>query len=183
MMRISRGLQGTLLLWLFLPQTMGRFMKYMDLSRMSEGEEHDFILDYLTWMKGSVAKPEILHVYNFGYDRTLPLPSIALTPDSQTRFNLQSSGLHTPSRWSIVIVGEKYLGRFQEVLETTNRIHEETQALPFAILVQGKDEIRLQNITSHMTPALVSRDGWRLESKDHNSSCSNFSWRCLQEPS
>ena len=155
MLTMSKGFLCTLLLCLFLPQTMGRFMKYMDSSRMSEAEEHDFIVDYLTWMKGSVAKPEILHIYNFGYERTLPLPSIALTPDSQTGFNLQSSGLHTPSRWSVIIVGEKYLGRLQEIMETTNRIHEETQALPFAILLQGEHETRLLNITSHMTPTLV----------------------------
>ena len=122
---------------------------------MSETEEHDFIVDYLTWMKGSVAKHEILHVYNFGYERSLPLPSIALTPDSTLRFNLQTSGMPSSSRWSVMIVGEKYLGRFQEIVETTYRIHEDTQGLPFAILVQGEHEIRVENITSHMTPALV----------------------------
>ena len=132
---------------------MAMDMEKIHLSRMSETE--DFIVDYLTWMKGSVARPEILHIYNFGYEGTLPLPSIALSPDSQTTFNLQSKGLHTPSRWSIVIVGKKYLERFQEIFDTTNRIHEETQALPFAILVQGEDEIKLQNISSWMTPALV----------------------------
>ena len=124
---------------------------------MSESEEHDFIVDYLTWMKGSVAKPEILHIYNFGYERPLPLPSIALTPDSTMRFDLQTSGMQTLSRWSVVVIGEKYLGRFQEILETTNRIHEESQGLPFAMFVQGKDDIiMLHNVTSHMTPALVS---------------------------
>ena len=133
---------------------------------MSETEEHDFIVEYLTWMKGSMAKSEILHItiYNFGYERTLPLPSIALSPDTQTRFNLQSRGLNTPSRRSIVVVGEKYLGRFQEILETTNRIHEETQALPFAILVWGEGQIKLHNITSHMTPSLVDtyREGYKV---------------------
>ena len=122
---------------------------------MSESEEHDFIVDYLTWMKGSVAKPEIMHVYNFGYERPLPLPSIALTPDSTMRFDLQTSGMQTLSRWSVVLIGEKYLGRFQEIMKTSTRIHEETKALPFAIFVQGKDEIMLQSITSHMTPSLV----------------------------
>ena len=122
---------------------------------MSETEEHDFIVDYLTWMKGSVAKHEILHIYNFGYERSLPLPSIALTPDTTLRLNLQSSGMATFSRWSALIIGEKYLGRLQEIVETTYRILEDTQALPFAILVQGENDIRLQNISSHMTPAMV----------------------------
>ena len=122
---------------------------------MSETEEHEFIVDYLTWMKGSVVRPEILHIWNFGYERPLPFPSIALTPDSQTIFNLQSSGMHTLSRWSVVMIGEKYLSRFQEIFKTTLRIHEQTQALPFAILVQGEGEISLQNISYHMTPTLV----------------------------
>ena len=119
-------------------------------------------MDYLTWMKGSVAKPEILHIYNFGYERPLPLPSIALTPDSTLSFNLQSSGIRTLSRWSAVIIGEKYLGRFLEVVETIDKIHEETQALPFAILVQGEGEIKIHNISSHMTPTLVRSFGVRL---------------------
>ena len=78
---------------------------------MSTREEHDFIEEYVTWMKGSVVKYESLHIYIFGYDRPLPLPSIALTPDTTMSFNLQTSGMETPSRRSIVIIGEKYLGR------------------------------------------------------------------------
>ena len=121
---------------------------------MSPSEEHDFIEEYMTWMKGSVVKYESLHIYNFGYERPLPLPSIALTPDSTMKLNLQTSGMHTPSRWSIVIIGEKYLGRFGEIMTLVDRIQEETQALPFAIFLQSEEEI---NISSHMhvTPALV----------------------------
>ena len=60
--------------------------------------------DFLTWMKGSKVNPESLHVYNFGYKRSLPLPSLPLTPESQLKFNLQSTGMETPSRWSIVVL-------------------------------------------------------------------------------
>ena len=71
---------------------------------MSEIEEQDFISDYVTWMKGTRVQSESLHVYNFGYERSLPLPSIALRPDSTLRFNLQTSGIQTPSRWSMVVM-------------------------------------------------------------------------------
>ena len=47
---------------------------------MSEEDDHSFMLDYLTWMKGSSVKAETLHIYSFGYERNLPLPSIPLTP-------------------------------------------------------------------------------------------------------
>ena len=154
-----------LLLCLFLQQTRARyiftFYRNADLEiwvfscfRMSEREEHDFIEEYMTWMKGSVVQFESFHVYNFGYERPLPLPSVALTPDSTMRFNLQTSGMQTPSRWSIVIIGEKYLGRLGEIMVLVDRIHEETQALPFAIFLQSEVEI---NISSPMrvTPALV----------------------------
>ena len=123
--------------------------------RMSETEEHDFIVDYLTWMKGSVAKPEILHVYNFGYERPLPLPSISLTPDSTVKFNLQTSGMQTQSRASTVVIGEKYIGRFGEIMTVVDRIHEDTQALPHAIYVETGDDIKTTNISSHVTPSLV----------------------------
>ena len=121
---------------------------------MSEIEEQDFITDYVTWMKGTRVQFDSLHVYNFGYESSLPLPSIALRPDSTLRFDLQSSGIQTPSRWSIVIIGEKYLERLGEIMTLVDRIHEETQALPFAIFLQSEEEI---NISSHMhvTPALV----------------------------
>ena len=122
--------------------------------RLSE-DEHQFMTDYLTWMKGSKVNPESLHVYNFGYKRSLPLPSLPLTPESKLKFNLQSTGMETPSRWSIVVIGEKYVDRFDEVMEVVDRIHEDTQALPFAIFVETEEEIQIKNVTSHMTPALV----------------------------
>ena len=125
---------------------------------MSEKEEHDFIIDYLTKMKGLDLEKESLLVYNFGYDRPLPFPSIALTPDSTLRLNLQTSGIGTPSRRSIAVVGEKYVGRFEEIMLTVHRIHEDTQALPFAIFLQSEHEIKLENMSSyhmHVTPALV----------------------------
>ena len=83
---------------------------------MSVREEHDFLEEYMTWMKGSVVKYESLHVYNFGYERPLPLPSIALAPGSKLRLNLQTSGMETPSRWSVVVIGEKYLSRLGEIM-------------------------------------------------------------------
>ena len=121
---------------------------------MSENDNR-FMRDYMTWMKGSKVNPESLHVYNFGYKRSLPLPSLPLTPESKLKFNLQSTGMKTPSRWSIVVIGEKYVDRFDEVMEVVDRIHEDTQALPFAIFVETEEEIQIKNVTSHMTPALV----------------------------
>ena len=96
---------------------------------MSEREEHDFLKDYLTWMKGPGLDQESLHLYNFGYERPLPFPSIA--PDSTLSFNLKTAGLQTPSRWSLVVIGGKYLGRLQDIMSTLDRIHENTQVLPF----------------------------------------------------
>ena len=122
---------------------------------MSEDDNHEFLLEYLSWMKGSTVKVDSLHIYNFGYERWLPLPSIPLTPDSKLKFNLQTSGMETPSRWSLVVIGEKYVDRFEEVMEVVDRIHEDTQGLPFAIFVQTEKEIQIKNVTSHMTPALV----------------------------
>ena len=122
---------------------------------MSEDDDHSFMLDYLTWMKGSAVKPDSLHIFNFGYKRSLPLPSIPLTPESKLKFNLQTSGMATPSKWSLVVIGEKYVDRFDEIMEVVDRIHEDTQALPFAIFVQTEKEIQIKNVTSHMTPALV----------------------------
>ena len=79
---------------------------------MSAEDDHSFMLDYLTWMKGSAVKAETLHIYSFGYERNLPLPSIPLTPDSKLKFNLQTSGMVIPSRWSLVVIGEKYVDRY-----------------------------------------------------------------------
>ena len=116
---------------------------------MSEKEEHDFIIDYLTKMKGLDLEKESLIVYNFGYDRPLPFPSISLTPDTTLRFNLQTSGMGAPSRQSIAVVGEKYLGKFQELMIIVDRIREDSQALPSDIFLQSENEIKLQNISSH----------------------------------
>ena len=78
---------------------------------MTEKEEHDFIIDYMIKIKGLDPEQQSLLVYNFGYDRPLPFPSIALTPDSTLRLNLQTSGMGTPSRRSIAVVGKKYVRR------------------------------------------------------------------------
>ena len=122
---------------------------------MLEEDDHSFMLDYLSWMKAFTVNEESLHIYSFGYERNLPLPSIPLTPDSKLKFNLQTSGMETPSKWSLVIIGEKYVDRFDEIMKVVDRIHEDTQGLPFAIFVQTEKEIDVKNITSHMTPALV----------------------------
>ena len=122
---------------------------------MTENDMKEFMLEYLSWMKGSAVKADSLHIYNFGYERSLPLPSVPLTPDSKLKFNLQISGMETPSKWSLVIIGEKYVERFDEVMKVIDRIHEDTQGLPFAIFVQTEEEIPIKNVTSHMTPALV----------------------------
>ena len=95
-----------------------------------ETDGQDFIEDYLIWMRGPGIKHESLHAYNFGYQRNLPLPSIALTPDSDLRLNLQSSGMQTPSRRSIVVIGRQYLHRFQDIMRIIDKIHEDTQGNP-----------------------------------------------------
>ena len=112
---------------------------------------------YLTWRKPGLDL-DSLTVYNFGYERPLPFPSIALTPNSTLRLNLQTSGLHTQSRSSIAVVGEKYVDRFEEIMLDVERIHEDTQALPLATFLQTKYEFNLRNLRSHKmheTPSLV----------------------------
>ena len=125
--------------------------------RMSGSEESLFMKGFLTWMKPGLDQ-ESLIVYNFGYERPLPLPSIALTPDSTLRLNLHTSGIHSQSITSIVVVGEKYVGRFGEIMTVVDRIHENTQGLPFAIFLQTRHEINLVNLSSHHmheSPSLV----------------------------
>ena len=99
-----------------------------------------------------------LIIYNFGYDKPLPFPSIALTPKTKLRLNLQSSGLQSQSRRSIAIVGKKFLSEFENIMLDIERIHEDTQALPLAIFVQTKSEENLSKLSSHLmrvTPYLV----------------------------
>ena len=111
--------------------------------------------DHLTWMKGPGLDQDSLQVYNFGYDRPLPFPSIALTPECKMRFDLQTSGMQTQSRKAIVVIGKKYLGRFVEIMAVVERIREDTQNLPLAIYAETEDDIKTSNISSHVTPTLV----------------------------
>ena len=125
---------------------------------MSAGEEQDFIKDYLTEVKGFDLDKESLIVYNFGYNRPLPFPSISLTPDSKLSINLQTSGMNAPSRRSIAVVGEKFVGRFEEIMLVLDRLHEESQGLPSDIFLLSEHEIKLVNMSSHQmheTPSLV----------------------------
>ena len=99
-----------------------------------------------------------LIIYNFGYDKPLPFPSIALTPNTKLRLNLQTSGIHSQSTRSIAIVGKKFLSEFENIMLDIERIHEDTQALPLAIFVQTKSEDNLTKLSSHpmrVTPYLV----------------------------
>ena len=123
---------------------------------MSEREEDHFMKDFLTWIKPRLDQ-EVLTVYNFGYKRP-PFPSISLTPESKLRLNLQTSGIQSQSRRSIVIVGKKFLSEFENIMLDIERIHEDTQALPLAIFVQTKSEDNLSKLSSHpmrVTPYLV----------------------------
>ena len=123
------GITIFLLLCLCLEQTTARYIFLMltqfvlSCFRMSEIEEYEFIKDYLTVMKGSKLDQNSLIVYNFGYDRPLPFPSIALTPNSTLKLNLQTSGIQSQSRSSIAVVGEKFVGRFAEIMLVVDRIH------------------------------------------------------------
>ena len=127
--------------------------------RMSEREEDNFMQSYLAWMRPGLDQEMTgLTVYNFGYKRPLPFPSIALTPDSLMKLNLQTSGTHSQSRSSIAVVGERYVRRFEEIMLKVDRIHEDTQALPFVIFLQTRYEINLMNLSSHHmheSPGLV----------------------------
>ena len=121
---------------------------------MSVREGHAFMTEYLTWMKPGLDL-DSLTIYNFGYERPLPFPSVALTPDSTLRFNLQTSGMQTQGRGSTVVVAKKYLDSFGEIMTVVDRIHEDTQALPIAIYVETEDKIKTTNIFLHETPPLV----------------------------
>ena len=98
-----------------------------------------------------------INVLNFGYARPLPFPAIALTPNTKLRLNLQTSGIQSQSRRSIAIIGKKFLSEFENIMLDIERIHEDTQALPFAIFVETEEDIQIKNVTSHMTPALVGK--------------------------
>ena len=161
------GLTIFLLIFLFIEQTTARYYIFVVYNtdpslvfscfRMSEIEEHEFMKGYLTWMKPGIDL-NALTVYNFGYDRPLPFSSIAMTPNNTLRLNLQTSGIHSQSRSSIAVVGEKYVGRFEEIMLDVERIHEDTQALPTATFLQTKHEINLMNLRSHQmheSPSLV----------------------------
>ena len=100
-------------------------------------------------MKGPGLDHDSLQVYNFGYNRPLPFPSIALTPDTNLSFNLQTSGMQAQSRRSIAVVGEKYVGRFVEIMLVVDRLHEESQGLPSDIFLQSEHGIKLENMSSH----------------------------------
>ena len=120
---------------------------------MSEREEQHFIKGFLTWIKTRVDQ-EVLTVFNFSYERPLPFPSIALTPGSTLRLNLQTSAIQAQSRRSVAVIGEKYVGQFEEIM----KVHEETQTLPFAVFLQSENKINLNNMSSHYmreTPSLV----------------------------
>ena len=64
------------------------------------------IKGFLTWIKPRVDK-EVLTVFNFSYERPLPFPSIALTPGSTLRLNLQTSAIQAQSRRSVAVIGER----------------------------------------------------------------------------
>ena len=124
---------------------------------MSERDEHHFMKDYLAWMKPGLNQ-ESLTVFNFGYNRPLPFPSIALTPNSRLMFNLKTSGIRSQSRSSIIVIGQKYVNRFEDIMLKVDRIREDTQALPLAIFVRTKHDVNLMKLSSHPmreSPSLV----------------------------
>ena len=125
---------------------------------MSDMELSNFLTESLTMMGVSEMDQMSLNVLNFGYARPLPFPSIALTPNTKLRLNLQTSGIQSQSRRSIAMVGEEFLSEFENIMLDIERIHEDTQALPLAIFVQTKGEDNLTKLSSHPmheTPCLV----------------------------
>ena len=125
---------------------------------MTPSEENQFITEYMTVMGVSEQDQNSLTVVNFGYDGPLPFLSIALSPNTPLSLNLQTSGIQSQSKRSIAVVGEKFLNRFEEIMSDIDKIRKDTQALPFAIFLQSKNEINLMNLSSHPmreSPSLV----------------------------
>ena len=57
-----------------------------------------------------------------------------------------------------MVVGEKYVGRFEEIMLVVDNNHEESQGLPSTIFLQSEKEIKLERMSSHNmheTPGLV----------------------------
>ena len=164
MKRHLGGITSILVVFLLLQKTTARYIfvffftsLLFSFVRMSERDEHHFMKDYLAWMKPGLNQ-ESLTVFNFGYNRPLPFPSIALTPNSRLMFNLQTSGMRSQSRSSIIVIGQKYVNRFEDIMLKVDRIREDTQALPLAIFVRTKHDVNLMKLSSHPmreSPSLV----------------------------
>ena len=72
-------------------------------------------------------------------------------------FSLQTSGIRSQSRSSIIVIGQKYVNRFDIMLKV-DRIREDTQALPSDIFLQSEKEIKIEDMSAHRmheTPGLV----------------------------
>ena len=65
---------------------------------MSEDDEQEFITEYLSWLRGGDDSPAHMEIYNFGYEGELPVPSIALTPDSDLKAVFSTTIGWGPSR-------------------------------------------------------------------------------------
>ena len=116
---------------------------------MSDEEEYDFIVEYLSWMRDPEVDPGYIEIYNFGYEGNLPFPSISLTPDSDL------TAIRKSCTKSIAIIGEKYFGRHNEITKTIDRIQKYTRDLPLGRIMQTK-ETQVEKFNSQMPAATVS---------------------------
>ena len=82
---------------------------------MKHEEKIAFIQDILTWQTGSnILLHQGCFILNFGYNKPFTFPEIKLVPHLGANLNVGSLGLNSPSKFSIVVIGGKYLEQVDE---------------------------------------------------------------------
>ena len=121
---------------------------------MTNDEKIDFIQNVIKWQEGF----DVLNdkgYFNLNFDSKLhSIPGLKLSLDSDTHLNVGTLGLNSPSKYSIVVIGDKYLEQVDKVMGIVDKI----AWMPYAVFLMaekpGQDIQFTVSARENMSPTL-----------------------------
>ena len=100
---------------------------------MSSGEAYQFVELTTSWKQGHKFLLENCIVYNFGFEKEIPLTQISMDLSSDFKVSLKTKGIEAPNLCSLVFVAGRYVERLNEVVKIVDGVTKATDNVPKAV--------------------------------------------------
>ena len=109
--------------------------------RLNRHEKILVLKNLLYWQKGSdVLSEHGCFILSFGYSDPFFYPAtiVSLDLDLNISLNVGTHGNQSPNKCAIVVIGGKYLGQVDDVMDSVDKITEDIDMMPYAVFLMAE---------------------------------------------